>query len=151
MTRWHGWRYKFLCITKPIGQFIDAEGAYIATLQRMSRSGLAWLGLVLVIAPLYFVSPAVLKYGFEVGALFDPLAALFADPGRLRFLNLVVTPVVFFGGCLLALALNLFALLGIRVEDGRRFRSANFVIVLVSSLLLLVMATYGYLENFTHR
>jgi hypothetical protein len=123
----------------------------IAVLQRMSRSHLAWLGLVLVIAPLYFVSAALLKYGFGVGALFDPLAALFADPGRLRFLNLVVTPVVFFGGCLLALALNLFALLGIRVEDGRRFRSSNFVIVLVSSLLLLVMATYGYLENFTHR
>lgn len=123
----------------------------IATLQRRSRSGLAWLGLVLVIAPVYFVSAAVLKYGFGVGALFDPLAALSADPGRLRFLNLVVTPVVFFGGCLLALALNLFALLGIRVEDGRRFRSSNFVIVLVSSLLLLVMATYGYLENFTHR
>lgn len=123
----------------------------IAALQRMSRSGLAWLGLALVIAPLYFVSAAVLKYGFGVGALFDPLAALFADPKRLRFLNLVVTPVVFFGGCLLALALNLFALLSIRVRDGHRFRLSNFVIVLVSSLLLLVMTTYGYLENFTHR
>ena len=123
----------------------------IAALQRVSRTGLAWLGFVLVSAPLYFVSAAVLKYGFGVGALFDPLAALFADPGRLRFLNLVVTPVVFFGGCLLALALNLFALLGTRVEDGHRSRSSNFVIVLVSSLLLLVMATYGYLENFTHR
>jgi hypothetical protein len=123
----------------------------IAVLQRMSRSRLAWLGLVLVIAPLYFVSAAVLKYGFGVGALFDPLAALFADPGRLRFLNLVVTPIVFFGGCFLALALNLFALLSIRVQDGRRFQLSNFVIVLVSSLLLLVMTTYGYLENFTHR
>jgi hypothetical protein len=123
----------------------------IAVLQRMSRSRLAWLGLVLVIAPLYFVSAAVLKYGFGVGALFDPLAALFADPGRLRFLNLVVTPIVFFGGCFLALALNLFALLSIRVQDSRRFQLSNFVIVLVSSLLLLVMTTYGYLENFTHR
>ena len=123
----------------------------IAALQRISRSGVAWLGLVLVITPLYFVSAAVLKYGFGVGALFDPLAALFADPRRLRFLNLVVTPIVFFGGCVLALALNLFALFSIRIQHGRRFRLSNFVIVLVSSLLLLVMTTYGYLENFTHR
>lgn len=120
-------------------------------MQRVSRRKLAVTGLVLLLAPFYFVAAAILKYGFGVGLFFDPLAVFFANPQRLRFLNLVLTPVLFFGGSLLALGLNLYAVLGRRAENGPRRRLSNIVIVLMSFSLLVVMATYGYLENFTRR
>ena len=123
----------------------------ITGLQQISRSKLAWLGFALIIPPFYFVAVAVLKYGFGWGFFFDPLSAFFADQQRLRFLNLVLTPVLFFGGSLLALGLNLYALFSGR--DGKRFRRRlpNFLVVLTSFSLLAVMTIYGYLENFTRR
>ena len=120
-------------------------------LQQVSRSKLAWVGSVLLVAPFYFVTAAALKYGFGVGLFFDPLAAFFADPQRLRFLNVVLTPVLFFGGSLVALALNVYALLSRRSENGLKRRWSNFIVVMMSISLLLVMAAYGYLENFTRR
>lgn len=123
----------------------------VTGLQQVSRSKLAWLGFALIIPPFYFVAAAVLKYGFGWGLFFDPLAAFFADPQRLRFLNLVLTPVLFFGGLLLALGLNLYALVTGRDENGFRRRVPNFLVVLTSFSLLAVITIYGYLENFTRR
>ena len=123
----------------------------VSALQQVSRAKLAWLGFALIIPPFYFVAAAVLKYGFGVGLFFDPLAAFFADPQRLRFLNLVLTPVLFFGGSLLALGLNLYALVSGRHENGFRLRVPNLLVVLASFSLLAVMTIYGYLENFTRR
>ena len=118
--------------------------------QSVSRSKLAWIGLVLLLPPAYFIGAAILKYGFGIGLFFDPLAGFFADPQRLRILNLVLTPVLFFGGSLLALALNLYAVLR-RGENAPRRKISNILVVVVSLGLLVVMTTYGYLENFTHR
>ncbi len=56
-------------------------------MQQVSRRKLAWTGFVLLVAPFYSVIAAILKYGLGVGLFFDPLAAFFADPQRLRFLN----------------------------------------------------------------
>lgn len=123
----------------------------ITALRGVSRRKLAGIGLILIITPFYFVAAAVLKYGFGVGLFFDPLAAFFADPQRLRFLNQVLTPVLFFGGSLLALALNLYAILSRRDENGLRRRLPNALVALISFSLLVVMTTYGYLENFTRR
>ena len=123
----------------------------ITALEKVSRSKLAWIGFALIIAPFCFVGAAVLKYGFGVGLFFDPMAAFFADPQRLRFLNVVLTPILFFGGALLALAVNLYALLSRRVENGLRLKMSNFIVVLISFSLLVVMTAYGYLENFTRR
>ncbi len=36
-------------------------------MQQVSRRKLAWTGLVLLVAPFYFVTAAILKYGFGVG------------------------------------------------------------------------------------
>jgi hypothetical protein len=120
-------------------------------MQRVSRRTLAGIGFALLVAPFYFVAAAILKYGFGVGLFFDPLAAFFADPERLRFLNFVLTPVLFFGGSLLALGLNLYAVLGRRAENSPKRRVSNLAVVTISVSLLVVMATYGYLENFTRR
>jgi len=119
--------------------------------QRVSRRKLAWAGFGLLVSPFYFVAAAILKYGVGVGIFFDPLAAFFADPQRLRFLNFVLTPVLFIGGSLLALGLNLYAVLGRRDENDLRSRLSNLVVVMLSVSLLAVMATYGYFENFTRR
>ena len=123
----------------------------LAVLRKVPRSTLAWIGSALLLAPSYFVAAAILKYGFGVGLFFDPLAVFFANPQRLRFLNLVLTPVLFFGGSLLALALNLYAVLRRRAENGARPILSNILVVLVSVSLLVIMTTYGYLENFTRR
>jgi len=136
---------------KARGGLPEEEEVMITGLQQVSRSKLAWLGFALIIPPFYFVAAAVLKYGFGWGLFFDPLSAFFADPQRLRFLNVILTPVLFFGGSLLALGLNLYALFSGR--DGNRFtrRLPNFLVALTSFSLLAVMTIYGYLENFTRR
>ena len=120
-------------------------------MQQVSRRKLAWTGFVLLVAPFYFVTAAILKYGLGVGLFFDPLAAFFAEPQRLRFLNFVMTPVLFFGGSLAALGLNLYAVIRHRAENTPKRRLSNLVVVTISVSLLVVMATYGYLENFTRR
>jgi hypothetical protein len=97
------------------------------------------------------VAAALLKYGLGVGFLFDPLANFFAEPSRLRVLNLALSAVLFFGGSLLALALNVFAVLRRSGESARPGRFANLAVVVTSISLLAVLTTYGFLENFTHR
>lgn len=120
-------------------------------MQRVSRRKLAGIGFVLLAAPFYFVAAAILKYGLGLGIFFDPLATFFAEPQRLRLLNFLLTPILFFGGSLLALGLNLYAVLGRRGENGVKYRWSNLLVVTISVSLLLVMGTYGYLENLTRR
>lgn len=51
---------------------------------------LAWAGLALLSAPLFFVAASLFKYGLAIGFLFDPLdKTLMSDPQRLRIFNLV--------------------------------------------------------------
>jgi hypothetical protein len=44
----------------------------------------AVIGFVLLLAPLYFVSASLLKYGLGVGFFFDPLEAVLSVAGRRR-------------------------------------------------------------------
>ena len=120
-----------------------------AYLKSASPKKLAGLGFVLSLVPLYFVTAAVLNYGFGVGVLFKPLERFFADPLRLRILNMVITPVLFFGGLIVALALNLYAVRGRKRSDASSPRVWNVVAALLSGLLLAVITVYGILENFT--
>src|SRR5918912_3442819 len=101
-----------------IGRTVQRRLAMSAYLEQSSPKKLAGLGFILSLPPLYFVAAAVLKYGFGAGVLFDPLAAFFADPTRLRVLNLVITPVLFFGGLIVALALNLYAVFRFKRRAG---------------------------------
>jgi hypothetical protein len=126
-------------------------------LKEASPGKLAGLGFVLSVVPLYFVTAAVLNYGFGVGALFGPLERFFADPARLRILNRVITPVLFFGGPVVALALNVYAVRRRKRNDAASPRAAkggrgwNVAVAVLSGLLLMTIATYGFLENFTSR
>ena len=109
---------------------------------------LAGVGFALLLAPLFFVSASLLKYGLGTGVLFDPLEnSIFSDPERLRIFNLV-SPLMFLGGLILALALNAYATLRLNVskEDDTivstvrlRIKLFNIAVTGVSSLLLVIL------------
>src|SRR5215210_7210758 len=125
----------------------------------------AVVGALLLLAPLYFVSASllkyglVLKYGLGICFLFDPLEAIFSGAGRRVVFN-VVSPFVFLGGLCLALALNIYAVarLNVRREEGTivstvrvKLRLSNIAVAVVSILLLTTLIGYVSLENFTYR
>ncbi len=67
---------------------------------------------------------------------------------------------MFLGGLTLALALNVYAVLGLSVgkEDGAivstvrlRIKFPNIAVAVVSFLLLFVLVGYAFLENFAPR
>lgn len=120
---------------------------------------LAGAGLVLLLAPLYFVSASLLKYGLGVGFLFDPMEFFLSEPGRRHVFNLV-SPVVFLGGLVLALVLNVYSIvrLGVSRQDGAisgtarlEIKPANIAVAAVSLLLLGTLAGYVFVENFAYR
>jgi hypothetical protein len=120
---------------------------------------LAWYGLVLLSAPLFFVAASLLKYELGIGLLFDPLEALLSQPGRRYAFNLV-SPVVFLGGLILALMLNAYAVLRLNVgrEDGAivgtvrlEVRFWNIAVAVMSLSLLATLLGYFFLENFLYR
>ncbi len=124
----------------------------------MQGRRLAVIGFVLVLAPLYFVSASLLKYGLGIGVLFDPLEAVLSVSGRREIFNLV-SPIVFLGGLFLALALNIHAVTRFDVgkEDGTivstvrvRLGLWNIAVAIVSIVLLVTLVGYAFLENFTY-
>jgi hypothetical protein len=120
---------------------------------------LAGIGFALLLAPLFFVSASLLKYGLGIGLLFDPLEAFLSVAQRRDVFNLI-TPFVFLGGLVLSLALNTYAVLRLNIsrEDGAvvstvrlRMKFINITIAAMSSLLLVTLVGYAFLENFTYR
>jgi len=92
---------------------------------------LAVVGSLLLLAPLYFVSASLLKYGLGIGFLFDPLEVFLSPSGRRVVFNLV-SPFVFLGGLRLALALNTYAVARERKKrrkDAREYRQAQAEVV----------------------
>jgi hypothetical protein len=120
-----------------------------AYLKGASPKKLAGLGFALSLVPLYFVTAAALNYGFGVSLLFGPLERFFADPLRLRILNQAITPLLFFGGLIVALALNLYAVRGRKRGGASSPRGWNVAVAALSGSLLVVITAYGILENFT--
>lgn len=125
----------------------------------MQGRRLAVVGFVLLLAPLYFVSASLLKYGLGVGLLFDPLEAFLSVAGRREVFNLI-SPIVFLGGLCVALALNVYAVTRFDVsrEDGVivstvrvRLGLWNIAVAAVSALLLVTLVGYVFLENFAYR
>lgn len=126
---------------------------------KMNERRLAWAGLVLLAAPLFFVAASLLKYELGIGVLFDPLDAFLSDPGRQHVFNLI-SPVVFLGGLGLALALNAYAVLRLNVgrEDGAivstvrlEVRFWNIAVAALSLVLLVTLVGYFFVENFVYR
>ncbi len=132
----------------------------------MQDRRLAVIGLALLLAPLYFVSASLLKYGLGVGFLFDPLEAVLSVVGRREIFNLVspvvflVSPVVFLGGLFLASVLNIYAVTRFEVsKEGGTIVSTvrvtpgswNIAVAVVSILLMVTLSGYAFLENVAYR
>jgi hypothetical protein len=116
----------------------------------------AILGAGLSAPALVFVTTALLKYGLGFAQPFDLLDKLFASPDRLRILNLI-SPLVFLGGLLAALAINLYPQINLRIRrDNSRLvatviaeaKPINLAVVVLCGLLLAILAGYVALENF---
>jgi hypothetical protein len=125
----------------------------------MQYRRLAVIGFVHLLAPLYFVSASLLKYGLGVGFLFEPLEAVLSVSGRREIFNLV-SLVVFLGGLFLALALNIYAVTRFEVsrEDGTIVSTVrvtlglwNIAVAVVSVLLVVTLVGYAFFENFAYR
>jgi hypothetical protein len=126
---------------------------------KMNERRLALAGLVLLLAPLFFVAASLLKYELGIGFLFDPLDAFLSDPGSQYVFNLI-SPVVFLGGLVLALVLNAYAVVRLNVgrEDGAivgtvrlEVRFWNIAVAALSLLLLVTLVGYFVAENFVYR
>jgi hypothetical protein len=120
---------------------------------------LAVVGTLLLLAPLYFVSASLLKYGLGIAFLFDPLETFLSVAGRRVVFN-AVSPFVFLGGLSLALALNTYAVMrvNVRSEAGTlvstvriKLRLWNIAVAAASILLLATLLGYVFLENVTYR
>ena len=120
---------------------------------------LAVVGSVLLLAPLYFVSASLLKYGLGIGFLFDPLETFLSVAGRRVVFN-AVSPFVFLSGLCLALALNTYAVtrVNVRRDAGTLVSTVriklelwNIAVAAASILLLATLLGYVFLENITYR
>ena len=154
-----GWSGLLLLWTRTLSDLVPSAVAQWSKGAVMHNRTLAVVGFVLLLAPLYFVSASLLKYGLGVGILFDPLEAVLSVAGRREIFNLV-SPVVFLGGLALALALNVYAVMRFDVsrEDGTIVSTVritpglwNIAVAVVSVVLLVTLVGYAFLENFAYR
>lgn len=119
----------------------------------MSARRSSWLGILLVTLPCLFLLGVILKYGFRIGlpafsALEDAMAAM--DHSFFGF----VPPLVLVVGPLLALALNLLAILHVQFDRSSRelqiavkMRFLNLLIAGVCLFILSIVFLYLVAEN----
>src|SRR6266851_3468819 len=112
----------------------------------------SWIGILLVTLPCLFLFGVILKYGFGVGSLFSALEEKMADIDRSFFR--FVPPLLLVGGPLIALALNLLAILHFHVEPSRRelqvtvkLKIINLLIIGICLLILGTIFMYLVAEN----
>jgi len=113
----------------------------------------SWTGILLVTLPCLFILGVILKYGFGVGShLFSSLEEKMAaiDRSFFRF----VPPLLLVGGPLIALALNLLAILHFHIEPSRRelqvtvkLKIINLLIIGICLLILGTIFMYLVAEN----
>ena len=119
---------------------------------------LAIIGFALILSPFLFVTGNVLEYELGFAGVMDPLDPLLADPVRKEIFKLT-SPFIFLGGPLVALALNLYPVLGLSIKrsDGAisgavtvRTRKWNLAVVTASGMLMMALFTYLVVENLGH-
>ncbi|MBV9609474.1 MAG: hypothetical protein JO187_07940 [Acidobacteria bacterium] len=115
----------------------------------------ATVGMLLIAPPLYFVAASISnQLGFPL--MFAPLATIMSRSDAARVFN-VLSPVLFLGGIILALALNVAVLTRLEssVESNRSIRRLsvqlniwNLAVVITAAGLMTILIGYVVLENF---
>ena len=115
----------------------------------------ALAGLVLAAPSLIFVACAVLKYEFTFGGPFDGLDGWLSASGHEALFNRL-GPVVFLGGLLAALALNVGVVERLELQAGGdslraaltvRRRITSLIVAALSLGLLILLVGYAVVEN----
>ncbi len=113
------------------------------------------IGALLIFPGLYFAAAAILKAYAGIDFFFLPVSAIREVPGWRDAFDLL-SPIVFLGGPLFALALNALRLIRVdiyRYGNGLRgtftvvFRRANAVVAGTALGLGLLLFTYALIEN----
>jgi hypothetical protein len=124
---------------------------------RLRRLAAPTLGLVFLGPLALFIAASVLKYAVGLPSLYDGLG-FFADPQRLPWYD-QISPVLFLGGPLAAIALSLGTILrlDLRRETGQVIttvtltpRLFNLAVAIGGVALLAVLGCYLIAENFRH-
>ena len=120
----------------------------------VSAKKAAWWSVALIILPAVFVGYNVLKY--IVGLSFLPdFDAIFSTEKSFALFN-ALSPVVFLGGGLLVIILNLLAILHISFENlakevsiriSVKKRGWNIALLTIAVLTLVALLSYVVLEN----
>ncbi len=117
----------------------------------------SWIGLALVAVPSLFLFGILLNYGFGLEVrpfrLLEAWIAALDDAPWIGFLS----PAIIAGGPLLALAVNLLAILHVQ-HDARarellvtvKLRPWNLLIIVICTAILAVLFTYLISENAGH-
>ena len=113
----------------------------------------SWIGILLVTLPCLFIFGVILKYGFGAGGhLFSTLEEKMADIDRSFFR--FVPPLLLVGGPLIALALNLLAILHFHMDPFRRelqvtvkLKIINLLIIGICLSILATIFMYLVAEN----
>ncbi len=113
------------------------------------------LGIIIMLPAVYFLVANVLKYNFGISFMHDSLNILYSNESVFRIFN-SISPFIFLGGLLAALAVNLLTMISINIESAKgTLRSsmaltpklANMVIVIISLLAFTLMFGYAVVEN----
>jgi hypothetical protein len=120
-----------------------------------SDAVLAGSGLLLSAPALLFVAASLLKYGLDIDQPFNLLDGVLADPERFRAFNLI-SPIVFLGGLLAAVLLNLYPQIDLHVQRTNKklvatisaeAKPVNLAIVALCCLVGATLVGYVALEN----
>ncbi|MBD0365492.1 MAG: hypothetical protein ICV53_05240 [Flavisolibacter sp.] len=114
-----------------------------------------WIGLLLSLPTFYFILISVLKYVFNVPLLFDAIEPSMERWGAKEPPGFNINALILFGP-LLAFLLNVTAVLRFQIHNSAHNwrmewfvekRWGNWLIIILSSLLLLTLFVYALGEN----
>ncbi|MEJ2193672.1 MAG: helix-turn-helix transcriptional regulator [Ignavibacteriaceae bacterium] len=117
------------------------------------------IGIIIMMPAVYFVSANILKYGFGISFLAEPLDVFYLNTDILKIFNFI-SPIIFLGGLALAFLLNIMVLLSINVsiKSGKIHSTisitpkiANLIIVITCMLFTVTLLFYVIGENFMIR
>ena len=113
------------------------------------------IGIFVMLPAVYFVSANILKYGFGIPFLAEPLEIFYLNADALKVFN-VISPIIFIGGLTLAFLLNFITMFSFNISmKGGRIHSsfsitpklANLLVVITSTLYIGTILAYIIGEN----
>ena len=113
------------------------------------------IGIFVMFPALYFIVANILKYGLGVSFLAEPLEIFYLNADILKVFNFI-SPIIFLGGLLMALVLNILVMLSFSVsmKSGKIHssfsitpRAANLIVVITCLVFLGTFIIYTLGEN----